>query len=1158
VEVLSNNLSMRLIKSSLLLIVVLLSFTVTSQVVIDTFYTRVSSGGSDAMIASGVLKNKNFKNKKTVNVFQKNPENNSVVFRSLLDFDLTQIPIDAIIVEAKLYLTPKTVNNNHNHPIYIERINESWDRNTIKWNNQPRVNHSDKLFFPHSVTETNTTHEFDIKKHIQKMVSFPTSNFGMRLRLKNEFIAVPTGFGVRYHAANSISNSNHPRLAVSYVMPIEITATVQHCTVGNNDGSITATIVGGSQNYTQFKWYNYDMGQVSLLTTGTDFTTLPLTNITNGLYLLQVKDDFNTIGYQYVLVGKEGITTTVQFHNDNPNNTLSKKYNEDALIKYKYQANVGNKNYKHNKYSNAEDNARNKFYSSSLLSYNVDFDNQLDFTSANLSLICNTRGHLRQDATVSNAGYLSRVTSNWNEKVVTWNTKPSISTTDQTAIAETTPTGLVVRNDSFDILNYVNHWRDNPNENFGIELSLQNYGALKNSRLSYYSYDVSQVNRRPVFELSFDVKSRLTTTFDEQVNKGEITINAPNGDLPYKYVVDTRPILSLQNTWDLIKDSIPLIDGVPLFDSLAYFQSNGATTDFQFNNLAPGKYFVAVFDNTGQEIFQESIIVSPEIRLAYSLNLIKGADGYYSVEDSVLIEASGIVLLELQKEKEGGIAFTLKNISESIFGFNYLSDTIVNDSSDIIFGIHIINSSEFQVISNGVQKQLKYPISSNDELIIVKEKNNFVVYINNVLIYSEQISYTLNENLKFNTQLKGPIKLLLQYPIFIVPPVPNITITYPECGNSEGEIVVSIGQSAGFWSLSNLNVTLIDFNTNLPIQPSVQSIPGQQYIFDAVDIGIYNLIYTWDILNSLAVFPISQSVVNNQIAIGYVVDWTTSANTMLDGGINSITTTTISNSGPTHSGYKTMNSQDNWVQFESQVNNYIYNWVSTPFKFQRFDMVPSSNTAPSGSTAVGIFSHNLNILPNTIIYKHSPIATTFYSIPADNEFRIHQNNSGFKIYDTDVNAPFFQNSTYVGANNQISLYLRAFQTKKTHYHKIISSFCVPDLEVINNGYFRLEKSLDGGYYQVNNNSLLFEVDVDYNMQVGTYLDYNIYSTNMQLIAGSSSNGTITVGGAPLLLKNISENGYNLDVSSIGLIAGYYVLETINSKQEKAYIKFKID
>lgn len=77
----------------------------------------------------------------------------------------------------------------------------------------------------------------------------------------------------------------------------------------------------------------------------------------------------------------------------------------------------------------------------------------------------------------TNEGWLKRVTSNWNESTVTWNTQPGTTTTGEIAIPRTTTQWnwdwFVNSTSEPDLLNIVQGWVTNPTTNFGFLLQLQ-------------------------------------------------------------------------------------------------------------------------------------------------------------------------------------------------------------------------------------------------------------------------------------------------------------------------------------------------------------------------------------------------------------------------------------------------------------------------------------------------------------------------------------------------------------------------------------------------------------------------------------------------------------------------------------------------------------
>lgn len=114
----------------------------------------------------------------------------------------------------------------------------------------------------------------------------------------------------------------------------------------------------------------------------------------------------------------------------------------------------------------------------------------------------------------------------------------------------------------------------------------------------------------------------------------------------------------------------------------------------------------------------------------------------------------------------------------------------------------------------------------------------------------------------------------------------------------------------------------------------------------------------------------------------------------------------------------------------------------------------------------------------------------------------------------------------------------------------------PALSKSNPPYALLKKKLDGGYYQAPNGRLYFRFDEEYN-DVGGTLRFNIYS-DLNVLVTSDALTTVT----PLWPVEYGDNRYRMntldcDFSPSGALTnGFYILEVINDKNERWYLRFK--
>lgn len=93
----------------------------------------------------------------------------------------------------------------------------------------------------------------------------------------------------------------------------------------------------------------------------------------------------------------------------------------------------------------------------------------------------------------SNAVWIQKVTSAWNEMAVTWNNAPSTTSVNQVALPASTNNTQDYLNIS--VTNLVDDMYQNPSSNFGFQLMLQNEAFYRT--LNFYSSDANDSLKRP-------------------------------------------------------------------------------------------------------------------------------------------------------------------------------------------------------------------------------------------------------------------------------------------------------------------------------------------------------------------------------------------------------------------------------------------------------------------------------------------------------------------------------------------------------------------------------------------------------------------------------------------------------------------------------------
>ncbi|MBL7897252.1 MAG: DNRLRE domain-containing protein, partial [Crocinitomicaceae bacterium] len=388
-----------------------------SQIISTT--KHFSTDGMDALVISGANAGNNFGTASNFGIEQ------PVTRRAYLYMDFSDIPTDAIVLSATLNLHSYSVVNHPTLKGYITQLKgtANWNE-SITWNTQPAytefLSGSEQMI--NSELSTVGLQEYDITTDVQNMVNHPTLNKGWVLRLQHESGANRRTYWYSREHSNA---AERPTITLEYILPIEISGTVNHANEGLTDGEITPTVIQGSGTYTDYTWYKLTGGPATIVETGFNISNAAVSNLSDGLYLLKVKDDLDNIGYNYFLVGEYGATTTVDFRWYGSLSNSS-AFNEDATVKYDVVDNdgnsVGGNNSSYLLYQNASQ------YNSTLLKYKVTIDPEFVIENATLNLF--GYGHYSNNSDPNDA-YASIITQQWYENIVTWNTRPSITVTDQ-------------------------------------------------------------------------------------------------------------------------------------------------------------------------------------------------------------------------------------------------------------------------------------------------------------------------------------------------------------------------------------------------------------------------------------------------------------------------------------------------------------------------------------------------------------------------------------------------------------------------------------------------------------------------------------------------------------------------------------------------------
>jgi len=140
----------------------------------------------------------------------------SIIVRAHLQFDISILPTDAVIVNADLKLYQYQTIGTEGFVIGLHQVTESWEENMITWNNQP-----DYLPSPESTITVTvgalTWLSWDITSLLQGWLDGSIANFGVILKDTDE----PLGdtFIRCYSSDYPINPTLRPKLEITYYVP---------------------------------------------------------------------------------------------------------------------------------------------------------------------------------------------------------------------------------------------------------------------------------------------------------------------------------------------------------------------------------------------------------------------------------------------------------------------------------------------------------------------------------------------------------------------------------------------------------------------------------------------------------------------------------------------------------------------------------------------------------------------------------------------------------------------------------------------------------------------------------------------------------------------------------------------------------------------------
>jgi RHS repeat-associated protein len=135
--------------------------------------------------------------------------------RGLITFNLSAVPVGADITSATLTL----YGNAHYNVVYsnaswLRRVINSWDENTVTYNNKPGYTTVGQVALANSTSNTQN-YALDVTSHVQDMVNNPAANFGWILMLQDTSTYYRS---LNFYSSDNASQAVCPKLDITYEM----------------------------------------------------------------------------------------------------------------------------------------------------------------------------------------------------------------------------------------------------------------------------------------------------------------------------------------------------------------------------------------------------------------------------------------------------------------------------------------------------------------------------------------------------------------------------------------------------------------------------------------------------------------------------------------------------------------------------------------------------------------------------------------------------------------------------------------------------------------------------------------------------------------------------------------------------------------------------
>jgi len=201
--------------------------------------------------------------------------------RCLIDFDFSAIPSNAVITNAELILfnDPNSPSTNGEHSqlsgsneMIVQRVINSWNEQSITWNNQPNVTTQNQIIVPAS-SSVHQNYNINVTSLVQDIINNPNSSFGFSLKLQTEAYYR----SVIFTSSDAINSTLRPKIIITYTT--DNCVTIQPNSTDGKDAFVwdysPNNNYGSTDEYTIYAWTYNGTPSVRRCLIDFDYSTIP-------------------------------------------------------------------------------------------------------------------------------------------------------------------------------------------------------------------------------------------------------------------------------------------------------------------------------------------------------------------------------------------------------------------------------------------------------------------------------------------------------------------------------------------------------------------------------------------------------------------------------------------------------------------------------------------------------------------------------------------------------------------------------------------------------------------------------------------------------------------------------------------------------------------